>query len=412
MKSIALLSLHGCPVARLGERDTGGMNVYLLQVARELGRTGVQVDVYTRSHDPADPQVIELGENARVVHIRAGGFEERKENLYGVIPEFLANLDTFQQEEGVSYDIVHSHYWLSGRAGIELSRKWGVPHVATFHTLARLKMQARVGEHESSLRVETETDVINSVDGVVVSTEAEATEISRLYDVSPSRVEVIAPGVDLELFRPTDVQTARDHLGVREDNVVLYVGRLEPLKGVDILVKAVADLEMVGSTRLLIVGGDKKTDPLAEKLGVLAGSLGIADKVTFAGPVPQSELPTYYGAADVLVLPSHYESFGLVALEAMACGTPVVVSRVGGLKTFVRNGESGYLIPWRCPDPFSQQIEIMLANPSLRSAMGAAALETARRMGWNGVSTRLIDFYDSLVDEPNATPTEMSATQA
>jgi D-inositol-3-phosphate glycosyltransferase len=412
MKSIALLSLHGCPVARLGERDTGGMNVYLLQVARELGRTGVQVDVYTRSHDPADPQVIELGENARVVHIRAGGFEERKENLYGVIPEFLANLDTFQQEEGVSYDIVHSHYWLSGRAGIELSRKWGVPHVATFHTLARLKMQARVGEHESSLRVETETDVLNSVDGVVVSTDAEATEIARLYNVSPSRVEVIAPGVDLELFRPTDVQGARDDLGVKEDNVVLYVGRLEPLKGVDILVKAVADLEMVGSTRLLIVGGDKETDPLAEKLGALAASLGIAEKVTFAGPVPQSVLPTYYGAADVLVLPSHYESFGLVALEAMACGTPVVVSRVGGLKTFVRNGESGYLIPWRCPDPFSQQIEVMLANPSLRSAMGAAALETARRRGWTGVSSRLIDFYESLVEGPDATPPVVSAAQA
>ena len=208
------------------------------------------------------------------------------------------------------------------------------------------------------------------------------------------------------------MQGARDDLGVKEDNVVLYVGRLEPLKGVDILVKAVADLDMVGSTRLLIVGGDKQTDPLAEKLGALAASLGIAEKVTFAGPVPQSELPTYYGAADVLVLPSHYESFGLVALEAMACGTPVVVSRVGGLKTFVRNGESGYLIPWRCPDPFSQQIEVMLANPSLRSAMGAAALETARRMGWTGVSSRLIEFYDSLVAGADATRNGMRAAGA
>ncbi len=414
MKSIALLSLHGCPVARLGERDTGGMNVYLLQVARELGRAGIRVDVFTRFHDPADPQVIALGQNARVIHITAGGFEERKENLYGVIPEFLTNLEAFQRGDGVSYDLVHSHYWLSGRAGIELSRKWGVPHVATFHTLARLKMQARVGENESSLRVETEGAVMESVDGVVVSTDAEATEISRLYDVSPSRVEVIAPGVDLDLFKPTDMQASRNSLGVTEDNVVLYVGRLEPLKGVDILVNAVADLEMVGSTRLLIVGGDPVTGgsgdngslagqmgTVAGRLGRLAGSLGIAEKVTFTGPVPQSDLPTYYGAADVLVLPSHYESFGLVALEAMACGTPVVVSRVGGLKTFVRNGESGYLIPWRCPDPFSQQIEVMLANPSLRRAMGSAALETARRMGWGGVSSRLIDFYEKLIDGPD-----------
>jgi D-inositol-3-phosphate glycosyltransferase len=404
MKSIALLSLHGCPVARLGERDTGGMNVYLLQIARELGQAGIRVDVFTRSHDPADPQIIELGPNARVIHIRAGGFEERKENLYAVIPEFLANLDAFKRDDGVSYEIVHSHYWLSGRAGIELSRKWGVPHVATFHTLARLKMQARLGEHESSLRVETEGAVMESVDGVVVSTDAEATEISRLYDVSLSRVEVIAPGVDLELFKPTDMQPARDKLNIEEKNVVLYVGRLEPLKGVDILVKAVADLEMVGSTRLLIVGGDMKADPLAGRLGRLAGSLGIAEKVTFTGPVPHSDLPTYYGAADVLCLPSHYESFGLVALEAMACGTPVVVSRVGGLKTFVRNGESGYLIPWRCPDPFSQQIEVILANPSLRRAMGSAALETARRMGWGGVSSRLIEFYEKLIDSPAAPP--------
>lgn len=404
MKSIALLSLHGCPVARLGERDTGGMNVYLLQVARELGRAGVKVDVFTRCHDPADPQVIQLGDNARVVHITAGGFDERKENLYGVIPEFLSNLDAFQRSENVRYDLVHSHYWLSGRAGIELSRRWNVPHVATFHTLARLKLQARAGEQESALRVATESALLDSVDGVVVSTAAEATEISRLYGVSPARMQVIAPGVDLDLFRPTDRDEARDRLGINESNVVLYVGRLEPLKGVDILVRAVAELEMAGNTRLLIVGGDLKADPLAGRLRGLACSLGIADNVTFAGAVPQSELPTYYGAADVMVLPSHYESFGLVALEAMACGTPVVVSRVGGLKTFVRNGESGYLVPWRCPDPFAEQIEVMLANPSLRRAMGTRALATARGMGWSGVSVKLMDFYDSLVDAPVPSP--------
>ncbi len=402
MDGLALLSLHSCPAARPGRRDTGGMNVYLLQVARQLGRAGVRVDVFTRHHDPADPQVINIGENARVVHIRAGSTGERKENLHGEVPEFVANLEDFAGLHGLSYDLLHSHYWLSGLAGMKLSQALGVPHVATFHTLGKLKLQARPGECEPAVRIRTETSLLRSVDGVVVSTRAEAEEMTRLYGVDPGRVEVIAPGVDLDMFRPRERSVARERLGLAEPNVVLYVGRLEPLKGLDILVRAVADLAMADTTRLLVVGGDPDSDELVGELGALARSVGIAERVTFAGAVPQQDLPWYYSAADVLVLPSHYESFGMVALEAMACGTPVVVSRVGGLKTFVRNGESGYLVPWRCSDPFSQQIEMILANPSLCRAMGDAALISARRMGWTGVSSRLMDFYKSLIDSPVA----------
>ena len=376
--------------------------MYLLQVARQLGRAGVRVDVFTRHHDPADPQVISIGENARVVHIRAGSTGERKENLHEAVPEFVANLEDYARLCGLRYDLLHSHYWLSGLAGMKLSRALGVPHVATFHTLGKLKLQARPGESESAVRISAETTLLRSVDGVVVSTRAEAEEMTRLYGVGPGRVAVIAPGVDLDVFRPRERSAARERLGVTEPSMVLYVGRLEPLKGLDILVRAVGDLAMADTTRLVVVGGDPDSDQLVGELGALARLVGVAERVTFAGAVPQRDLPWYYSAADVLVLPSHYESFGMVALEAMACGTPVVVSRVGGLKSFVRNGESGYLVPWRCSDPFSQQIEMILASPSLRRAMGDAALTAARGMGWTGVSSRLMDFYNSLMERPAA----------
>ena len=403
MRSLALLSMHSCPAERPGRRDAGGMNVYLREVARRLGGAGVRVDVFTRRHDTSGPSEVEIGPNARVVHLPAGRPGDSKRSMPAAVPEFAAGVLSAAAERGERYDLVHSHYWLSGLAGIEVSRGLGVPHVATFHTLAMLKLQARPGERESARRIRAETAVLGSVDGVVVSTRGEADEIARLYGVDPGRLAVVAPGVDLDLFRPVDRAESRRRLGISEDCVVLYVGRLEPLKGLDILVRAVADLQMADATRLVVVGGgDRGSDGIARQLGRLARSLGIGERVTFAGAVPQSDLPTYYGSANVLVLPSHYESFGMVALEAMACGTPVVVSRVGGLRSFVRNGESGYLVPWRCPGPFSERIEAVLANPSLGRAMGRGALAAARRMGWDGALGRLMDFYDSLSDRPAA----------
>ncbi|MDA1189571.1 MAG: glycosyltransferase, partial [Chloroflexi bacterium] len=396
IRRIALLSLHGCPFARLGEKDTGGMNVYVLQLAREFGRRGLKVDVFTRVHDPADPQIEHLGENARIVHIKAGDYNESKENLYDVIPEFISNLHEFQRSEGLQYDVVHSHYWLSGRVGMVLASQWNIPHAATFHTLAKVKLRARVGEREPQLRISTEERLMNSVDAIVVSTEVERQDIARLYGVTPARVAVVPPGVDLELFRPLDKATVRRTLGVSESHVLLYVGRLQPLKGVDILVKAFSQLEEKHDTRLFIVGGDPQNDSMTLALKAEAQELGVLEKITFTGPLPQSQLPVYYNAADAFVLPSHYESFGLAALEAMACGTPVVVSRVGGLPTFITQGKDGYLVPWRCPEPFAQRIEVLLSNPSLQQAMSDAALAKAQTMCWDVAADRMLHFYDSL----------------
>ncbi len=399
MYRLALLSFHGCPVARLGEKDTGGMNVYVLQVAREFARRGNKVDVYTRCHDPKDPQIVDIGDGARVIHLKAGPYFEAKAALYQYIPEFLSNLCKFQRAEGVSYDVIHSHYWLSGRIGMALGKKWGVPHVVTFHTLAKTKMRARAGEKEPELRECVEKKVMDSVDAVVVSTEIEKEDLVRLYHKSPHNIHTISAGVDLDLFRPLNKTESKEVLGILENRVILYAGRIEPIKGLDILLRAVSNLEDAADTRLIIVGGKLENDPELERLRKLASELGIQDMTTFVGSVSQRELAKYYNAADVFVLPSYSESFGLVALEAMACGTPVVVSRVGGLKTFVKDGETGYLVPWHCPEPFAQRLDMLLANPALRSAMGRAARAQAEGMGWSGVADRMQQVYSAITSQ-------------
>ena len=376
------------------------MNVYVLQLARELALRGNRVDVYTRYHDPKDPQIVELSEGARVIHLKAGPYFKAKESLYECIPEFLGNLHSFQKSEGIDYDLVHSHYWLSGRVGTILSKRWDVPHVATFHTLAKTKLMARAGERESEQRSSAEMRVADAADAIVVSTQQEKQDLARFYQTSPHKVQVIPAGVDLDLFRPVNRAQARQVLGLTDKRVILYVGRLEPLKGLDILIRALALLEGAAETRLLIVGGTLGLDRELGRLKSLAIRLGIEGRVTFTGAVKQAELPNYYSAADVFVLPSYYESFGLVALESMACGTPVVASRVGGLSTFVRDGEVGYLVPWHCPEPFAQRLDMLLANPTLREAMGNAARTEALGMGWSVVADRMLNFYSSLIDQP------------
>ena len=392
-RSLAMLSFHGCPVARLGEKDTGGMNVYVLQLAREYARRGSRVDVFTRYHDPNDPRIVEIEEGARVIHLEAGPVDAAKNDLFSYIPSFLDELYKFQNEMGTGYDLIHSHYWLSGMVGTSLSREWDAPHIATFHTLAKTKMRARAGEQEPQLRQDVEALVMSDADGIVVSTEEERQDVIRHYEAPTRNIEVIPPGVNLDTFHPVDRRMARTELGIKEQRVLLYVGRIEQLKGIDILLRAVPMLEYGEDLRVLIVGGNPGNDAELERLKTLTSELGIADSVTFTGSVPQDSLPTYYSAADVFVLPSHSESFGLAPLEAMACGTPVVVSRVGGLKTFVNSGEDGYLVPWRCPESFAQRIDVLLANPELRDTMGEAARAKALTMGWGGVADRMLDYY-------------------
>ena len=269
--------------------------------------------------------------------------------------------------------------------------------MTTFHTLARTKLSARVGEKEPRFRERAESRVMKRADAVVVSTEQEKQDLSRLYESPPGRVEVIPAGVDLDLFQPIDRAEARRKLGLTEKKIVLSVGRMQPLKGLDVLIGAMSRLGDTSDTRLVLVGGDPERDRELTRLQTFARGLRLQDRVSFVGAVKQVDLPAYYSAADVFVLPSYYESFGLVALEAMACGLPIIASRVGGPRTFVKQGVIGYLIPWHCPEPYAERLEVLLSNTALRESMGRAAREKARGMGWNRVAGNLLGLYTTVV---------------
>lgn len=402
MLRLALICFHSCPAGRLGEKDTGGMNVYVRQLARRLGSQGYQVDIFTRRHDPEDPQIVPIGERARVIHIKAGPLAIVKEDLYQHIPEFIYELGAFQQAECARYDLIHSHYWLSGRIGMKLSRRWRVPHIATFHTHARTKIKARPGEREVEQRACVEEVVMDNVDAIVASTVVERDEITELYGAAHSKIKVVPPGVDLDLFKPADKAQARRALNIAEDRVALYVGRIEPLKGIDILLRAAKLLDARANTRFVIVGGGPEDAAELQRLKALAARLRIQDMVTFTGAVEQERLPAYYNAADVMALPSYYESFGLAALEAMACATPVVVSKVGGLQTFIEHGRAGYLIPRQCPEPFARALDALLADPALAAAMGSAARRKASKMSWDRTAAAMLKCYQPLLRRERA----------
>lgn len=402
---VAMLSLHTSPLAPLGGNETGGMNVYVRAVAEELGRLGTRVDVFTRRDDPETREVIDFAPGARLVQVAAGPATPLdKTAMEAVTDEFAAGVEAFAAREPARYELVHSHYWLSALAGERPAQAWGVPHLAMFHTLAEVKLRARASEHESPRRLETERRLVHDVDRVVAATEHERRLLRQVYRVPPARVAVIPLGVDLERFQPRDRAVARRTLGMNsDDRILLAIGRIQPLKGLDILIRALADMTDRTGVRLLVIGGDERAEPEIARLRATADEVGVADAVEFIGPVPHDDLATYYNAADLVVVPSFYESFGLVAVEAMASGVPVVASRVGGLASTVADGRTGYLIPWRCPEPFAEKIELLLRNEPLRSALGAAGVLRMQAYSWRSVAERLRTLYAATIAERAAT---------
>lgn len=396
---IAVVSVHGCPLLTAGAREAGGMNVYIATLSRELGRRGIEIDVFSRWHDPEIPQIEQLGDNVRVIHLDAGGRNFlSKDEIYPHLTEFQEGVLAFERAGGRGYDVIHSHYWLSGLVALDLQRRWQAPHVAMFHTLGAVKNQARAGEHESDLRIRSEQEVIHHADAVVVASPQEEALLRRLYQHATAKLRVIPCGVDIDTFRPLEMATARRHLGLNGERILLFVGRPDPLKGLEILIGAASLLEHPKGVRVLVVGGEGDHSESAYRpIHALAQTLDIAEQVSFTGAVSQQMLPYYYSAADVCVVPSYYESFGLVALEAMACGTPVVASRVGGLQSTVRDGETGYLIPWHCPEPFAERLELLLVNETLRQSLGEAAHAAAQAYRWPAVADSVLGLYDELI---------------
>jgi D-inositol-3-phosphate glycosyltransferase len=411
MLRIAMLSYHTCPLATLGGKDTGGMNVYVRELTRQLGEMGIHVDVFTRSQDDHVPHVLhELGYGNRVVHVPAGPeIPLPKKVLSEYIPQFAEGIRDFALEKGIHYDIIHSHYWMSGIAASALSDVWGgIPIVSMFHTLGEMKNRiARTeAEREGEYRINGEKQVIGRVNRIVVATLAELTQLRFLYKADPDKMVIVPPGVDVSHFYPIPADEAKSFVGLKpEDGMILFVGRIEPLKGVDTLINAMCCLQLKDKTRpvhLAIIGGDPSASPEQmtvemARLQKMCDDLGLGKTVVFLGKRGQDTLPYYYSAADVLVMPSHYESFGMVALEAMSCGTPVIASEVGGLAYLVRDGETGFTIPAEEPDMLCDKLSWLLNDHELHARMSNDAAEYAQDYAWEKIATQIVDVYNDLL---------------
>ncbi len=397
--SVAMLSVHTSPLDTPGRtRDAGGMNVYIHELARELGRSQTTIDIFTRRTNEHTPQIIELGPHVRVVHITAGPPAPiHKHDLYQYLTAFARGIDAFRLDEGIGYDVLHSHYWLSGVAGMQLAQSWDVPHISMFHTLGHLKQLANPDEMEPPLRLEMERRLIQQADRIIASTNEERLQIIRHCGATPGQVHVIPCGVDLKRFVPHERQPARERLGLkRHQPVLLFVGRLDPFKGPDLLLKAAAMMKK--QAQVVIVGGETTGDKEVEQLRELAVQLRISKRMLFLGARPQQELPVLYSAADVTVIPSYHESFGLAAVESLACGTPVVATRAGGLTAIVCHGETGYLVP-RSPGFFAERLDTLLQNPDMLEQMRMAARPSVLQFSWKYVASQVRDVYLDAISE-------------
>ncbi len=369
------------------------MNVFLRESAKELGQRGVCVDIFTRRHDPRDPQVIELGTGARVIHLDAGPLRENKRLLFQHIPQFVENLNAFLTANPTTYDLIHSHYWLSGPVALELGNRWNVPVVSSFHTLGEVQRLVRAGTADAEQRVGIEHAVAKDANVLVASSPHEREQLIRLYGADPGKSYVVPCGFDREVFKPIDQFKARRELGLDADKIILFVGRMEPIKGIDVLLTAAAAMDTDVDYQIVIIGGSEG-DEEKQRLRAMAHALGIESRLNFVGIIEHQKLPLYYSAADVCVAPSFYETFGLVPLEAMACGTPVIAARVGGLTATIADGKTGYLVPWHCPEPYAERLDLLLGNDLLRESFGKAAYASVRELTWSVVADRLEEAYD------------------
>jgi len=399
MQRVALISLHTSPLVQPGSGDSGGMNVYVREVASALAQAGVECITYTRVDRPGLPDQVVVEPGHRVVHVPAGPIDLPKEALADELDEFTAGV-LRHIRRGPGVDVVHGNYWLSGVVGHRLKHELDVPLVATFHTLARVKAEG--GDLEPEWRDEAEAQVIGCSDAICVSCPEEERQFRRLYGDPTGRIEIVPPAVEHAFFAPGDRRGARTAIGLPTDRpVVLFVGRIQPLKGPDVAVRALAELSRTDA-RLVIVGGASGPggDDESRLLDALVDELGVRDRVVFVPPQPHHILSSYYRAADVVVVPSRSESFGLVALEAAACGVPVVAGAVGGLLSLVHDGVTGWLVEGRDPARYARAIDQILGDPAGAAAMGAAAAVRARRYTWSFTAARLRRVYTDLASLP------------
>jgi D-inositol-3-phosphate glycosyltransferase len=405
VRRVAMISVHTSPLDQPGTGDAGGLNVYVIELSRRLAAAGIEVDIFTRATSSQLDPVLSMDDRITVRNIHAGPFEGlTKGELPGQLCVFAREVLRTEAAQPLGhYDLVHSHYWLSGQVGALARDRWGVPLVHTMHTMAKVKNEAlATGDTpEPSARIIGEEQVVEAADMLIASTDIEAKQLINLYDADPGRVEVVHPGVDLAVFRPRDTHAAREHVGLPLDaHVVLFAGRLQPLKAPDVLLRAVALLleETPGlRSRLVVpvVGGPSGTGlEHPESLAELASELGIDDVVRFVPPVPAAELAVWDAAASVVAVPSYNESFGLVAAEALATGTPVVAAAVGGLTTVVEDEENGLLVDTHEPRDWAAALRRVLLDDALRARLSEGARARAARFSWENTAERTLDVYE------------------
>jgi D-inositol-3-phosphate glycosyltransferase len=393
---IAMLSIHSCPLGKLGGKNTGGMSVYIRELARQLGRRGHLVDVYTRAHESVHDQIVECGRNARIIHLKAGKDEEiEKLAIYPHLADFASDLENFRKHNGIQYDLIHSHYWLSGWAGKWLQRWWNIPHITMFHTMGAVKNAIAVGEHEPELRLDTEKELAKECHRIIASTDKEKEDLTHYYSC-PETVSVIPCGVNLHLFRPIDRAVAVRHLGLNGEDIILFVGRIDPLKGIDNLLMAMTYLKRQG-LKLIVIGGDEGSRPEMERLKSLSRNLQIHDSVAFHGLVKQEMLPYFYSAANLSVVPSYYESFGLVALESLACGTPVVATKVGCVESVIRQGETGYLVVDNAPHRLADKIALLLSKSNEKPKSPESIRASITSFSWSNIADAIVNEYRGVI---------------
>lgn len=412
VQRVAMISVHTSPLAILGGRDAGGLNVYVRELARQLDASHVHVDIFTRRYGADTPEIVPIGNRVRVISIDAGPAEPvSKDDLFCHLPEFASEVALFSLREGLRYDVIHSHYWLSGWVAHLLKRYWNAPTVHVFHTLAHLKNRVSADvHHESTLRVQIERRLLDVLDNIVAPNPDERAELIWTLGADNARICTIPPGIDLSRFHPRDVREARRELGLPDNPLVLFIGRIDPIKGIDTLLEAFARLRSRDwddrPPKLVFIGGTVDITPEGtEEIGAdlvpvvtRARELGIADDVIFRGAQPQDLLPDYYAAATVCVVTSLYESFGLVAVEAMACGVPVVATRVGGLKFTVEEDVSGLLVQSGDTAGIADALARVIEDRTFRSTLQVGARQAAIRFSWHTVGTAVLNLYERLAD--------------
>jgi D-inositol-3-phosphate glycosyltransferase len=393
-----MISVHSSPMGPLGTQDTGGMSVYIRELSRQLGRQGHAVDIYTRDGDDYAPgEARMMSENVRLVPLELGpAADAPKTSLYPHLLDFFHEVDRFRLQEGIAYDLIHSHYWLSGQVGRWARQAWGAAHITTFHTLGAVKNHVCGPGSELELRIGTERNLATGCDRLLVASDRERQNLIRFYDAEAARMAVVPCGVDLDLFKPMDRDTARRHIGADVDEkLILYVGRFAPEKGLDRLLRAVARLGHIPRLRLIVVGGDSERDAAYRRMLELSRTCGIANRVTFTGRVDQSELPLYYNAADLLAVPSSYESFGMVALEALACGTRVAATRVGAMEDLLWRAGNGRLVQDFRPSSLADALEGLLRDRAVPSRVAETTRRSVMRYDWTRVAADVLAVYNA-----------------